>query len=235
MRRLAIWMLGCMAASAAVAAPVPVTSYDLNNGHGVASGGAFNYWDREYSGSGSTTTDNAFLTGGTGNLTDGAVTGQNWNAVENGGGTGPYVGWRQGVLPQLSVLFNFAGPADIDTIAIHADDSAGQGGVNLPSSVTFEWGAGNSLTLPVVDPDAGIGPSWLTFSGLGIQGASSVRVGFAYANEWVFVDEVRFDGPRLLAEPSGAATMLLVALAAAGTRRRRGSAQPALPAASPAV
>ena len=46
-------------------------SYDMNNGHDFVSGGSLNYWDRDYTGTGSVpptgaphTNDGEFLTGG---------------------------------------------------------------------------------------------------------------------------------------------------------------------------
>lgn len=180
-------------ASLASATVINPTSYDMNNGHGTASGGTFNYWDLNYTGAGSTATDNALLSGGLGDLTDGFITTDNWFNVENAAGTGPYVGWRQGVLPVLQIAFNFAGPVNIDTIRIHADDSAGAGGVNLPISAIFTWaGGGIASFLAIADPDLGIAPSWLNFANLGIAGVSSVTVELGYGNEWIFVDEVTF-------------------------------------------
>ena len=55
-------------APAAQAAVVNATSYSMFNGDGQAHGGSFNYWDHAYNGSGSTSTDHAALTGGTGGL-----------------------------------------------------------------------------------------------------------------------------------------------------------------------
>ena len=211
-----------LCASAAFALPIFPSSYDMNNGHGVTSSGSFNYWDLEYTGSGATNVDNAPLSGGLGNLTDGVVTAQNWFNVENLAGTGPYVGWRSAVLPDLSMTFHFPGLVDIDTIRIHADDSAGAGGVSLPSSAIFTW-AGGSAALPISDPDLGTGPSWLEFSMLGISGVDSLTVQLGYLNEWIFVDEVAFDGA--LAPVPEPTTAVLMALALMGfgftTRRRR--------------
>ena len=69
--------------SAGYAALVPVTSYSMPNGDGQASGGTFNYWDKNYTGSGATTTDGAPLTGGTGDLTDGVTASDIWKIFES--------------------------------------------------------------------------------------------------------------------------------------------------------
>jgi MYXO-CTERM domain-containing protein len=222
MKQLIITLAAALTAASATAAAITPTSYSMPNGNGQASGGQFNYWDLGYTGSGNTSQDNAVLSGGLGDLTDGVVSTLNWFAAENAAGTGPYVGWRvaaAGLAADPTVTFFFAGAQDIDTIQVHADDSAAAGGVNLPSQVLITW-AGGSLSLAVTDPDAGSQPSWLTFSGLGITNASSVSVQFIHANEWVFVDEVTFDGGNGTVPLP--ATWSLVALGlATGWRRRR--------------
>lgn len=215
-------LLACLCAMAPMVSALTLNpvSYDMNNGHGQINQGSFNYWDRGYSGSGNTFLDNAPLVGGLGDLTDGVVSGSNWINVENTAGTGPYVGWRSSGLAAPSVLFHFAGIVSIDTISIHADDSADVGGVSLPSAVSFEW-QGGSLQRAVIDPDPSSAPSWLVFSNLGIAGASSVRVRFNYGSQWIFVDEVRFASN--VPEPgtwAQAAAGLLV-LGALAARRRR--------------
>ena len=83
-------MLAAMAGPVKAAFVSPVT-YDMRNGDT----GSYNYWDKNYTGSGSTTTDSALLTGGLGDLTDGIVTTLNWYAAEPPtGGDGPYVGCK---------------------------------------------------------------------------------------------------------------------------------------------
>jgi len=61
----------------------------MNNGHGQANGGTFNYWDQSYGGLDCVNCDNALLSGGTEDLTDGVITPFNWLDIENGAGTGP--------------------------------------------------------------------------------------------------------------------------------------------------
>lgn len=206
-----------LVAAVARADVLPVASYDMNNGHGQASSGSYNYWDRAYSGAGSTTTDNALLSGGKGDLTDGLITLDNWYNVENAAGTGPYVGWRYEVLPGgPDITFHFASSVSISGIRIHADDSAGAGGVSLPSSVSFNGGT----PILVTDPDPGTAPSWLEFAGLSLSG-NSVQVRLGYGNSWVFVDEVQFIGS--VPEPETYAMMLagLGLLAAAARTKSR--------------
>ena len=123
-------VLASLAAPRADAAQVFATSYAMPNGGGQASGGTFNYWDKEYTGAGAVSTDGAALTGGLGNLTDGVVAPNLWFNTENNAGTGPYVGWYGPGRGQLNPLitFNFAGSTLIDQIRIHMDNSNLGGG-----------------------------------------------------------------------------------------------------------
>lgn len=107
------------------------TSYDTPNGFGQANGGQFNYWDLNYTGAGSTTTDGAPLSGGLGDLTDGVVTNQPWFSVENAAGSGPYVGWTT---LDPTIVFHFTGVTAYQTIEVHVDDSD-EGGVSAPASI----------------------------------------------------------------------------------------------------
>lgn len=203
------------------AATITPTSYAMPNGSGQAHGGQFNYWDRSYTGSGNTSLDHAALSGGLGDLTDGLVTNLNWFDAENAAGSGPYVGWRTGpggLGADPVVQFFFGAAQNIDTIRVHADDSAGAGGVNLPSRVLITW-AGGTEGRAVIDPDAGSGPSWLVFEGLDISGATSVSLQFIHDNDWVFVDEVMFDGQSTPVPVP--ATLGLVALGLGALVRRR--------------
>lgn len=203
------------------AATVTPSSYEMANGHGQANGGVFNYWDLNYTGSGSTTTDGAALSGGLGDLTDGVVTTQNWFAVENAAGSGPWVGWISSALPgAVAVRFHFAPGTSIDRIAVHADDSDGAGGVDLPSRVLIDW-TGGSAAFDITDPTPGDpAPSWLEFDGLAIAGVSFVDLRFVYRDVWVFVDEVRFERA-LLAQPP-AALLAALGVLLLGAARRRG-------------
>lgn len=204
----------CLVATAAQADVLTVNSYDMLNGNGQANGGNYNYWDKAYNGVGSTATDNAPLSGGVGDLTDGVVSTFNWYSVENATGTGPYVGWRDlGLNAGPSITFNFASSVSINTIRIHADDSNGAGGVSLPSFVSFNGGA----PISVVDPDTSAAPSWLEFSNLNLSG-NSVNVRLSYGNQWVFVDEVQFIGA--VPEPETYA-MLLAGLGLLGAVARK--------------
>lgn len=184
----------------AMAIQVYSTSYDMPNGGGQASGGTYNYWDLAYSGSGSTNTDGAALSGGSGDLTDGVVAPDFWYNVENGGGTGPYVGWYAPGRGQLdpTVTFNFAGSPKITNINVHIDNSQ-YGGVFAPVSVWVD-GVSRAFTSPA---PGSIG--WLNITGLNLTGNSHTVQFFQRPGSWVFASEVTFGA---VPEPASWALMV---------------------------
>ena len=220
MNKALIAVAAMAVAGGAGAAALASSSCSMASGSGTASGGQFNYWDAGYSGSGATTTDGAALSGGLGDLTDGVIATDNWIDVENGAGTGPYVGWSSALTPNPVVTFHFGSPVDIDLIRVHADDSGGNGGVDLPASVLITW-AGGSLNFTVTDPDpASTAPVWLDFGGLGIGQVSSLSLQFFNSNTWVFIDEVSFAGNAAAVPAPATLGLVLLGLAAAARRQR---------------
>ena len=135
-------------ANAAAISPI---SYDMLNGNGQAIGGSFNYWDKNYTGSGNTTQDNAPLSGGLGDLTDGVIATDNWLNVENVTGEGPYVGWLS---LDPTITFNFANIVNIDSVTIYVDDynGVGAGNVRVPHSVNLSMGGASFSSGTLVDP-----------------------------------------------------------------------------------
>lgn len=196
---------------------VSPTSYDMPNGNGHASGGTFNYWDQEYTGAGSTTVDNAPLSGGLGNLTDGVIPTDNWHLVENHAGTGPYVGWTL----DPTITFNFAGPVYIDDIILHLDDANGFGGVQLPSAISVSVDGGLPGVQVVIDPVTA-NPIAVTID-LNQTVTGTIDIGLKRSSFWVFLSEVQFTGATSGVRDAGSGWMMLGGSLAflASIRRRR--------------
>jgi hypothetical protein len=193
---------------AASAAPILPTSYDMLNGNT----GSYNYWDQSYTGLGNTTLDNAPLTGGLGDLTDGVIAADNWNVVEAPAGNGPYVGWT--INP--TITFHFAPDVVINSITIHVDDANGFGGVSVPDGVRINGGPLILLTDPVSSA-----PLSFLFDGLNLSG--DVNLELIRRNSWLMLSEVDFDGlvaPTQVPEP-GTLALFGTALTAIAFRLRR--------------
>ena len=200
-------------ASGAQAFQVSPTSYDMLNGQT----GSYQYWDESYSGSGNPFASLSPLSGGLGDLTDGAIATQNWNVTEQPPGPGPYVGWST-IDP--TITFHFAGTPLITRVVLYWDDSDGAGGVNDPNSVTID---GTNYT--VVDPP-GPDPFAFTVAGLNLTKSSFditiQRNGWIMLSEVEFYDDVSTD-PNEIPLPASVALLGagVVALGAYGRLRKR--------------
>ena len=146
-------------------------SYNMLNGNT----GSYQYWDENYTGAGCVTCDNAALSGGKGDLTDGIIATDNWLVVEAPAGNGPYVGWN--IDPTITFHWNAA--TSISSVTFYFDDSNGAGGVSAPSSVTV-----NGTDYAVADP-AGSAPFSFTANGVSFSGNDLV-VTIHRGNSWVF-------------------------------------------------
>ncbi len=210
-RRIAPLFLSAFAALALVAPAahadqLTVTSYDMPNGNGVASGGTYNYWDATYDGHGRRHHDGSFLHGGTGALTDGVIATAAWDAVSNSQGTGEYVGWKG----SPTITFYFGSTVDIDSITMYVDDS-NVGGVTSPSAVVV---AGTTYDNSNYADYFG-GTQAIKLSGLDIVG-NSVTITLVDPTSWVFMSEITFDGFVTTVPEPGNMAMLLAGLGLMG-------------------
>ncbi|MEM7477887.1 MAG: PEP-CTERM sorting domain-containing protein [Planctomycetota bacterium] len=187
---------------------VTPSSYSLLNGE--LGGDVPNFFDDTYNGTGDNNTPLAPLSGGLGDLTDGIVATQNWNAQH-----GRYVGW-QSIDP--TITFEFANPVALSSLELFFDD-AQFGGVDNPASVIISNGL-TSINHTVIDP-AGNGPFSSVVNTAGLTGNSfdvTIRRQFVGgSNRWVMVSEVQFAVP----EPSSAFALFSAAFGISLRRRRR--------------
>lgn len=164
--------------------PVAASHYDMLNGYGQANGGSFNYWDKAYTGSGNTSLDFAPLSGGLGDLTDGVVATQRWDAVENLEGTGPYVGWIN-INPVIT--FHFAGVQSFSQVLVWHDDADGYGNVATPTAFEVTVG-GLTQRFEITDP-AGDAPF-----------ASTLVLGQGMTGDMLQLQVIRRDSVVMLSE-----------------------------------
>ena len=197
----------CLAGGTASAAVMP-DSYNMLNGNT----GSYTYWDETYSGSGCVTCNNASLTGGKGDLTDGIIAADNWFVTEAPAGNGPYVGWMN---LNPTITFHWNTTVTINSVTFYLDDANGAGGVNAPASVMVD---GNLFS--IAEP-VGSAPFAFTANGFSFTGNDLV-VTLNRKNAWVFLSEVEFNA-MAVPEPETYALMLVGLGAIATITRRRKS------------
>lgn len=204
-----ITALVILSAASSVYAALTPDSYNMLNGNT----GSYNYWDETYSGAGCVTCDNAALSGGRGDLTDGIIAADNWFVTEAPAGNGPYVGWTL----DPTITFHWNAPVNVSSVTFHFDDSNGSGGVSAPASVDV-----NGINFPISDP-AGSAPFAFVANGLSFTG-NDLSVTIHRSNAWVFLSEVEFNVTPV-PEPETYA-MLLAGLGLVGfaVRRRKATA-----------
>jgi hypothetical protein len=165
------------------AIPLVVSSYSMNNGEN----GTYYYRDGTYQPcpDDDCNIDNAPLSGGTGQLTNGLLANWNWTALAGYG----WVGWEsnQGGLDP-TVTFFFANTVTIASVSIWVDNTLDS--VLSPAAVSID---GQNFAIA---PDPTIGPIGYTFSNLNITG-NSVDVQLFQAPgvaTYLMLGQVSFDG-----------------------------------------
>jgi len=189
------------------AAPISPLSYDMINGGNSSLSSSLR--DDSYTGgTGNPAVPYSSLSGGLGDLTNGIVATGNWDTQP-----GPYVGWKDNVVPSPTITFHFDGLMDIGQVGIHMNSWY------RPSTVDIIMG-GTSLNFPV--PYQG-GHEWIYFSTSDLTGDTLLlRLNddtTAWNKDWILISEVSFDGSPV---PAPAAILLLGSGLAglAGVRRK---------------
>ena len=213
MGKLVLGMIMACVATVANAGALTVTSYDMPNGDGTASGGSYNYWDAGYTGAGNAHLDGAMLSGGLGKLTDGFSSTQLWYSVSNSAGTGDYVGWVKPTTSNPVLTFHFAGVTKLSGVSIQLDNS-GVGGVFAPNAILVD-GVAQSFTAPALGT-VGV----VTLTGLSSIGAThTIEFDQPSTSTWTFVSEIGFSGAAV-PEPAMWA-FLVVGFGLVGLAKRR--------------
>ena len=194
--------------------PYAVASYSMLNG----ASGYYNYRDYSYQNSlgvvnPNANTDFAWLSGGTGLLTDGIGASLSWDVGfmnPPGGNQGQFVGWYLEPL----VTFYFSQAVRFSNMRVNFD-LAYTGDVGPPGPVTVN-GVQYRVTTPV-----GTSPFWADFDLTGSAATNTEAVQFTRGAPWLMISEVQF--VTATPEPGSLvllATGLLAVLGGARIRRR---------------
>lgn len=186
MKRLHKALLIIFSAASLHAAPVLPDSYSMPNGQA----GNWIYQDNTYTNclGNACNTSLANLSGGTGKLTDGIVTSDDWFGSGQPFGTSvPWVGWN---LFNPTITFYFSGLPTISRVGLYFDNTPGNGDVRMPESVDI---AGVNYN---VNADGQWGPRWVYFD-IPTASFSSLDVTLhqvsGIPNSWVMLGEVSFN------------------------------------------
>jgi hypothetical protein len=162
--------------SAAATSLVP-TNYVATPGEGTAQGGYYNYFDD------------------TGHqLTDGIYGVNDWSANLGNGIAYEWVGWR---VADPTITFQFFAPVTINQVGVDFNRTESDL-IFLPSTVVI---GGTDFTVnPNAIPDDTRGT--LFFNGSWTGTTLTVNLSDCSTSDWIFVDEITFNGVACVPEPS---------------------------------
>ena len=168
----------------------PLT-YSMPNGQSST----YRYLDDTYTGSGCRTCDGSTLSGGLGQLTDGVVGAQEWDADLGRGPAYEWVGWQS---IQPAIVFDFQSARIFGRMRVHSSSNM-KGGVFLWDSVTLTFSSdgityGNALTYLTTQAERS--NTSVRFTEIPIPNVSGrfVRAQFAHSQPHMFISEVQFQG-----------------------------------------
>lgn len=169
---------------------VPV-SYSMQNGQS----GGYHYWDDAYAGTtGSPTVDGGLLAGGLGQLVDGVVGADDWQANFGNGSAYEWVGWES---IEPIITFDFSRSIVLSKIGVHVNNNQA-GGVFLFTSITVSFSDdGVNFRDPVLftTTTADRANTSARFIDVPVTGSGRfVRAAFTDGNPgaWVFISEIQF-------------------------------------------
>lgn len=221
--RLHLNRRACVAAAAAALLAAPAAAFEVHpDSYAMLNGetGSFTYRDDAYTPDpgGARFVSLASLSGGLGDLTDGVVATQRWDATP-----GLYVGWHS-IDPVIT--FDFDLPVTLETVRVHVDDADGHGGVLPPSAWAFGLTGALGPSTPLADP-AGPAPFSFDIDAGGLTGTSFQLALTRVGSNFIMLSEVEFFAAEASqAVPVPAAGGLLAAgLGLLGLARRRRAAR----------
>ena len=183
MKKIDVALLLLLSTATLHAATIISDSYSMPNGNT----GKWIYHDSTYLPcvANACNTSLATLSGGSGKLTDGITTPDDWNGSGQPFNTSvPWVGWYQ-IDP--TITFYFTGSPSISRVGLYFDNTPGNGDVRMPDTVDI-----GGVNYNII-PDWQWGPRWVYFN-IPTASVNSLDITLHRDNgNWMMLGEVSFD------------------------------------------